>query len=228
MFRALRMLKRLWRAGRVLGAYDVLPPREWIAFAPPPLRAVKSLGFFRKDKKRAVGRSGERLTHAFTELGPSYIKLGQFLATRPDVIGADIARDLAELQDRLPPFSLSEARKILSEELNADALASIGDLSEPIAAASIAQVHKVALTPEVPGAPSRYRALKILRPGVERAFAEDIEAFAWAARLIERTGAEARRLRPVALIDTLCPAHEHVSLLHLSHQILEHAPPARS
>ncbi len=203
MFRALRMLGRLRRAGRVLGAYDVLPPSEWSQFTPPPLRAAKALGLFRRNKKLAVGRSGERLARALTELGPSYIKLGQFLATRPDVIGTEIARDLAELQDRLPPFALSEARKILAEELNAEALATIGDLGGPVAAASIAQVHKVILLPEVPAAPPRRRALKILRPGIERAFAEDLEAFAWAARWMERIGPEARRLRPVALIDTL-------------------------
>jgi len=203
MVRALRMLARLWHAGRVLGAYDVLPPSEWTQFAPPQLRAAKALGLFPRHKKRALGRSGERLARAFTELGPSYIKLGQFLATRPDVIGAEIARDLAELQDRLPPFALADARKVLAEELNAEALASIGELGEPVAAASIAQVHKVTLTAEAPGAPPRQRALKILRPGVEQAFARDLEAFAWVAHLLERMGPEARRLRPVALIDTL-------------------------
>ena len=203
MLRAIRMTRRLWRAAKTLGAYNVLPPPEWNEFTPPPLKLAKSLGFFRAKKSLSKGRSGERLARAFTELGPSYIKLGQFLATRPDVIGVEIARDLAELQDKLPPFPLAQAKQILAEELSSEVRATIYELGDAIAAASIAQVHKVALKPESDGAPVRVRALKILRPGIERAFAEDLEAFAWAAQHVEAVSAEAQRLRPVALIDTL-------------------------
>ena len=161
MLRALRMTRRLWRAAKTLGAYGVLPPPEWNEFAPPPLKLAKSLGFFRTKKALARGRSGERLAHALTELGPSYIKLGQFLATRPDVIGAEIARDLSELQDKLPPFPLAQARQILAEELAPEIRATIGEFGEAIAAASIAQVHKVTLKAESEGAPPRVRALKM-------------------------------------------------------------------
>src|SRR6185436_8865472 len=145
MLRAIRMTRRLWRAARTLGAYNVLPPPEWNEFAPPPLKLAKALGFFRAKKSLGKGRSGERLARAFTELGPSYIKLGQFLATRPDVIGAEIARDLSELQDRLPPFPLAEAKQILADELAPDIRATIAEMGEAIAAASIAQVHKITL-----------------------------------------------------------------------------------
>jgi ubiquinone biosynthesis protein len=203
MFRDIRMMRRLWRAARTLGAYNVLPPPEWNEFAPPPLKWAKALGFFRTKKSLSAGRSGERLARAFTDLGPSYIKLGQFLATRPDVIGVAIAHDLAELQDKLPPFPLAEAKQILAEEFAPDIRATIGDIGEAVAAASIAQVHKVTLTPEAENAPPRVRAIKILRPGIERAFAADLEAFAWAAQRVETLSAEARRLRPIALIDTL-------------------------
>ncbi|MBI1212449.1 MAG: 2-polyprenylphenol 6-hydroxylase [Alphaproteobacteria bacterium] len=203
MFRSLRMMRRLWHAAKTLAAYDVLPPPEWNDFTPAPLQWAKALGLFRKKKSLLQGRSGERLARAFTDLGPSYIKLGQFLATRPDVIGVEIARDLSELQDRLPPFPLAQARQILAEELSQDVRATIADMGDAIAAASIAQVHKVTLKAESEGAPPRVRALKILRPGIERAFAADLEAFAWAARKLEAFSAEAVRLRPVALVDTL-------------------------
>src|SRR5262245_7979133 len=108
MLRGFTMIRRLMRAARVLGAYGLLPPPEWKEFAPPGLSAIAF--FFPQRKANMHGRSGERLSRALNELGPGYIKAGQFLATRPDVIGAEFARDLSELQDKLPPFSIAEAR----------------------------------------------------------------------------------------------------------------------
>lgn len=201
MFTAFSMLARLMRAGRVLGSYGVLPPPEWKELAPPQLRF---LGFiFPRSKASRHGRSGERLARALTSLGPSYIKAGQFLATRPDVIGTEIARDLAQLQDQLPPFAIEDARRILIEDLGAEVAAQLGELSAPVAAASIAQVHKVTLPPSKTGEPPRTLALKILRPNVEREFAAELQTFAWAARQVERLGAEMRRMKPTALVDTL-------------------------
>jgi len=201
MFRALSMIRRLSRAAKVLGAHGVLPPPEWAELAPPQLKLLSIL--FRKSKAEMHGRTGERLSRALTKLGPSYIKAGQFLATRPDVIGAEIARDLSELQDRMPPFALSEARRILSEQLDAEHVASIGEIGEAVAAASIAQVHKIAVRPDKEHAAPRYLALKILRPTVEQEFAKELEAFAWAARWAEYFVPEMRRLKPTALVDTL-------------------------
>ncbi|MEQ1865461.1 MAG: 2-polyprenylphenol 6-hydroxylase [Micropepsaceae bacterium] len=201
MFRALTMIRRLARAARVLGAHGVLPPPEWTDLAPPQMAPLKWI--FRKSKAEMHGRTGERLARALTKLGPSYIKAGQFLATRPDVIGTDIARDLAELQDRLPPFPLTEARAILAQQLDATHLASIGEIGEAVAAASIAQVHKIALKPNTGTEAPRHLALKILRPNIERNFATELEAFAWAARLAERFIPDMRRLKPTALVDTL-------------------------
>src|SRR5262249_44742607 len=144
MWRALTMIRRQLRVARVLGSYGVLPPPEWAALAPPQVRLLSFV--FPKSKARMQGRSGQRLARALTELGPSYIKAGQFLATRPDIIGAPIASDLSELQDRLPPFDLEEARRTLIEELGEANVAALGSLSPAVAAASIAQVHKVAVT----------------------------------------------------------------------------------
>src|SRR5262245_57859387 len=117
MLSAFPKIRRLIRAARVLGAYGVLPPPEWEALAPPEARLLKLV--FRKNKAKMQGRTGERLARALTDLGPAYIKAGQFLATRPDIIGTEIARDLAELQDRMPPFPRDEAQKTLAEELDA-------------------------------------------------------------------------------------------------------------
>ncbi len=195
------MLARLTRAARVLGAHGVLPPPEWKELAPPQLRFLSLL--FPRSKPAQHGRSGERLARALNKLGPSYIKAGQFLATRPDVIGTEIASDLAELQDHLPPFAIEDAHRILIEELGVEGVAKLGDIGEPVAAASIAQVHKVALSAGKHGEPGRILALKILRPNVEREFAAELRTFAWAARLAERWGAEMRRMKPAALVDTL-------------------------
>ncbi len=200
MFRAFSMIGRLTRAARVLGAHGVLPPPEWASMAPPEMRLLSLI--FRKSKKHMHGRTGERLVRALTELGPAYIKAGQFLATRPDIIGADIAGDLANLQDRMPPFPIDEARRTLAEELDPEHVAQLGEIGEAVAAASIAQVHKVTLKPHDGGAP-QHRALKILRPGIELDFGKELEAHAWAARQAERFGSEMRRLRPTALVDTL-------------------------
>lgn len=201
MLRIMSRLGRLFRSARVLARHDVLPPAEWADVTPAPLRMAARL--LPRDRKRTGGRSGERLARALAELGPSYIKAGQFLATRPDVIGTEIAQDLAELQDRLPPFPAATARAILAAELGEERARQLGDIGEAVAAASIAQVHKAWLAPEKEGAERRARAIKVLRPGVDQEFAEDLEAFAWAAHHVEQFDAEARRLKPKALVDTL-------------------------
>ncbi len=200
MFKSFAMIGRLMRAGRVLGRHGVLPPAEWEELTPPQAKLLRFI--FPKSKAEAHGRTGERLARALTKLGPSYIKMGQFLATRPDVIGTEIARDLAELQDHLPSFPAEQARRILAEELGEN-LVRLGDIGEAIAAASIAQVHKVELRTNE-GEAKQFRAIKILRPGIERDFAKELEAFAWAARQAEYFGGEdARRMKPTAGVDTL-------------------------
>ncbi len=142
-----------------------------------------------------------KLSEALTSLGPSYIKLGQFLATRDDIIGRDLARDLSTLQDRLPPFSQGEARAAVEAALGAPIDKLYAEFGPPVAAASIAQVHKAkvrgpdgALTPV---------AVKVLRPGIEQRFQKDLDSYFFAARTIERFHPPSRRLRPIAVVDTL-------------------------
>ena len=91
----------------------------------------------------AKGRSGQRLATALEKLGPAYIKLGQFLATRPDVFGVETTTDLSRLKDKLPPFSMKAAEKALTEEFGEEEAGRLfPELSDPVAAASLAQVHR--------------------------------------------------------------------------------------
>ncbi|MFB2532003.1 2-polyprenylphenol 6-hydroxylase [Paracoccus sp. p3-h83] len=135
------------------------------------------------------------VTRAITALGPAYIKFGQILSTRPDVVGADLADQLRVLQDRLPPFPTDQARAAIEAELGQPIAAAFSTFDPPVAAASIAQVH-----PAHRADTGAKVAVKVLRPGIERAFRRDIDAFHFAARLIEALSPASRRLRPTDII----------------------------
>jgi len=143
--------------------------------------------------------AGARLSRALERLGPAYIKLGQMLATRPDIVGVEIAEALEHLQDRLPPFSDIEARAEIARAFGKPVEALFSNFGAALAAASIAQVHR-AQTSDNP--PVRV-AVKVLRPKVREQFARDLEALAFFAGLAERFSAEARRLRFTAIVATL-------------------------
>lgn len=132
---------------------------------------------------------------ALTALGPAYIKFGQIFSTRPDIVGEDLAKELRILQDKLPPFPLEIARKSIAHELGRPVDEMFDNLSEPVAAASIAQVHKARLRDT-----GEEVAVKVLRPGIERAFRKDIDAFYFAAAMIEALSPASRRLRPSDVI----------------------------
>jgi ubiquinone biosynthesis protein len=132
---------------------------------------------------------------ALTALGPAYIKFGQILSTRPDVVGDELAVQLRVLQDKLPPFSMAEAEAEIQRELGVSVAEVFTSFSEPVAAASLAQVHKAHLADGGDAV-----AVKILRPGIEKAFRKDIDAFYFAARAIELLSPSSRRLRPMDVI----------------------------
>lgn len=191
----IQSLWRLWRSARLLARYDALLPGEYRARLPLSARVARTvLGLGRLEEK---GPPGIRLAHALERLGPAYIKLGQMLATRPDIVGEDVARALEHLQDRLPPFSDSVARAAIADGLGRPLEDLFSAFGAPVAAASIAQVHR-ATTSE--GAEA---AVKVLRPGIESLFRRDLDALALFARLAERVSLEARRLRFTALVETL-------------------------
>lgn len=185
---------RLIRAGFVLareGALSVVDAGR----LPAPIRWGVRLG--RLIERREVRRTGsvERLTRALHRLGPTYVKFGQSLATRPDIVGVGIAQDLAVLQDAMEPFDSRLVPGLLAEALGPKA-AALTELSPPIAAASIAQVHKAMLE-------GRPVAVKILRPGIRKRFFADLRDYRLAGRWAERLVPKTRRLRPTDVVDTL-------------------------
>jgi ubiquinone biosynthesis protein len=186
MLRALRNSWRLLRVALSFARHDALFPLETLGVA-TPLVAWARL-FARRDPRRP----GERLAAALQEMGPSFIKLGQALSTRADLLSEEVATDLAKLQDHLPAFPGAQARRTIELELGKPIESLFSSFDDtPIAAASIAQVHFATTTD------GRAVAVKVLRPGIEAAFARDLDLFYWIAELVERTQPRFRRLRPV-------------------------------
>lgn len=179
-------LERTGAMGVVLNAMD----------APRPIRIVARAVAW---PFRWLGYKGDPnmppATRALTALGPAYIKFGQVLSTRPDVVGDDLAVQLRVLQDKLPPFPVEQAKKAIADELDLSVEEIFDEFSEPVAAASIAQVHKA----RIKGTGEEV-AVKVLRPGIERAFQRDIDAFYFAADAIEFLSPASRRLRPSDVI----------------------------
>ena len=165
---------------------------------PLPARAAVSIA--RLIERPASKVAANRLAAALTRLGPTYVKLGQFLATRPDVVGVPVARDLETLQDKMAPFPQAEAERAVAAALNRPLRELFASFGPAVAAASIAQVHRAEV---VVDGERRPVAVKVLRPGVERRFKIDIDAFSFAARNAERLSAEARRLRLIEVVATL-------------------------
>ena len=185
-------LWRLLRWGRILARHGALRGIEQDPATPAPVRRLAR-----------VARIGARVptvpryADAFQAIGPAAIKLGQTLATRPDLVGEDAAHDLLRLQDRLAPVPFETIHAAMAAGLGRppeQVFASIDP--EPVGAASIAQVHR-AVTVD-----GRTVAVKVLRPGVEDDFARAIDTYQWAAARLERLSPEARRLRPRLTIET--------------------------
>jgi ubiquinone biosynthesis protein len=192
LFRSVGHVARLVGIGLTLARYDALFLFEPIG-PRPVLRAARVLR-----RRGGTDRPGQRLAAAFEAIGPAFIKLGQMLATRADLLGDEIAGDLALLQDKLPPFPVSEARVLIEGEFGCPVAGLYQTFDDvPVAAASIAQVY-FATTSE--GAEV---AVKVLRPGIAGAFARDLDLLRWLARLIERARPGLRRLKPIEIVRTL-------------------------
>ena len=144
--------------------------------------------------------SGERLCIALQGMGTTFIKLGQFLATRPDIIGEEISKDLEKLQDKVPAFDLYDAKKIIKREIGEKQFNNIIEISEPIAAASIAQVHIAKIKNENQ---EKQVAVKILRPDIEKLFNEELDALMLFAYIIENTIPKSKRLKLVEVVHLL-------------------------
>ncbi len=160
---------------------------------------IISLGSSKKNFNEKK-KPGEKLCVALEEMGTTFIKLGQFLATRPDIIGEETAKNLEKLQDKLPAFDTYEAKKIIKKEVGDNQFQKIMELSEPIAAASIAQVHIAKIQDENQ---NKEVAIKILRPNIEKLFNEELDALMLFAYIIENTLSKAKRLKLVEVVHLL-------------------------
>ena len=181
------MIKRLiilFKLGRKVAKSDIL--NIVTKFQEPPfgiriLFKILSFSFSQKKEIDTQKDEGERLSNSLESMGTTFIKLGQFLATRPDIIGEELSKKLESLQDKLPPFSLLEAKEIIKNDLGENTYNSIINLGEPVAAASIAQVHKAQLSEN---GKIKDIAIKILRPNIKKIFNEEIDAMILFAFLI--------------------------------------------
>ncbi|MBA5776062.1 2-polyprenylphenol 6-hydroxylase [Stappia sp. F7233] len=202
---ALTALFRLARAGYVMAREGVFGMFDLPDLPPGPHFALKLVRLLERRSVRTKP-ADRRLTDALTRLGPSYVKLGQFLATRADVVGRDVARELAALQDKLPAFPVEEARKVVAEQLGRPIDEVFVEFGEAVAAASIAQVHEAKVLDR--DGEVRRVAVKVLRPGVASRFRRDLDGFYAVARLAEKLHRPSRRLRPIAVVDTLARSVE--------------------
>ncbi|MBL0371781.1 2-polyprenylphenol 6-hydroxylase [Rhizobium sp. KVB221] len=189
----LRLVKLGWVLVRE-GVVSALPAND----LPPLLRFGHSVaGLFARNRNSA---QSDNLARAVERLGPSYVKIGQFLATRPDVVGVDFAADLSLLQDQMPTFPKAVATAQIEASLGRKIDALYTEFGDPVAAASIAQVHPAIVTRD--GKPVKV-AVKVIRPGVRERFAKDLETNYVLAHLQERFYPPARRLKPIEVTKTL-------------------------
>ena len=183
---------RLLRWGRILARHGALRGIERDPNTPAPVRRLVRLA---RLGTRQPARP--RYADAFQAIGPAAIKLGQTLATRPDLVGEEAAHDLLRLQDQLPAVPFPIIRQAIESSLGRPIEAAFASLDEqPVGAASIAQVHRAVTTD------GRAVAVKVLRPGVEDDFKRAIDTYQWAAAQLETMSMEARRLRPRLTIET--------------------------
>ncbi|MCX5513583.1 2-polyprenylphenol 6-hydroxylase [Kaistia algarum] len=200
MARSPASLFRVAAAGFVLareGAFGIVETGD---LPPQAVLLVRIARLFERRSARIEDR-GARISAALNRLGPSYVKLGQFMATRPDFVGQDVADALGKLRDEIEPFGELAARLVIQRDLGKPVEELFLTFSPPIAAASIAQVHK-ASRQRADGTVD-FVAVKVLRPGVRGRFQRDLSTFYAGAGLVEAVDPAMHRLRPVAVVDTL-------------------------
>jgi len=197
------MFKRiiiLFKLARKVAKSDILNITS--KFKEPPITIkilfkILSFSFVNNKNINFANDEGERLSNSLESMGTTFIKLGQFLATRPDIIGDELSKKLEGLQDKLPPFSQIQAKEIIKNDLGDETYNSIIDLSEPVAAASIAQVHKAQINDN---GTIKDVAIKILRPDIKKIFNEEIDAIMLFAFLMESLIKKSRRLKLVEVV----------------------------
>ncbi len=194
MIRSLRNSRRLIYIAYTLAREDAVFIFRDLGFLPIITRIIEIL-FARRQPNKT---QGEKLASALEKLGPAFIKLGQALSTRSDLIGDELAQDLSRLRDSLPAFPSAIARKTIEAELGVPLSELFEEFHDiPVAAASIAQVHKATTRA------GKAVAVKILRPDIEKAFARDLDLFFWLAEILSLNPQRARRMKPLEVVRTL-------------------------
>ena len=199
MFKKLFLLFKIGRklstSGAISSIYEIYKP-------PYGIKILFFVIGFSLDRKKIKDNSspGQKLCKALQEMGTTFIKLGQFLSTRPDIIGENVSKELEKLQDKLPPFNIIEAKKILKSELGEKNFNQIENLSEPIAAASIAQVHFARIND---AKQNKEVAIKILRPNIEKIFNDELDALMLLAYLIQFFLKKTKRLKLIEVVQLL-------------------------
>lgn len=192
--RIFRLINVVWTLGR----YDAILPREFQSLLPP---SAKFIGGILRIGAKKDGAIGDRLSNALEKLGAVWIKLGQILSTRVDIIGIEPAKALAGLKDKVAPFPDAQAKEILAREFCDGDISKlhefIGDIGPVIAAASVAQVYKIK------SKDGRDLALKILRPNIEKQIMRDLDALELGAKIINFISPKSRRLKPIELVQTV-------------------------
>lgn len=196
MFSTLASLARLIRAAWTLARHDALLPREYQDKLPPGARLLGRLARLIANPRRAAN-PGARFARALEKLGPAYVKLGQFLSSRGDIVGAEFAEGLATLKDRMPAFPQRAAERAVETEFARPVAELFAEFGPAIAAASVAQVHRARTTE------GREVAVKVLRPRIETRITRDVAAFRLGAKLVEAFAPPARRLDPRGFVETL-------------------------
>ncbi len=199
----------LIRLARKIALSDAINIISKIHQPPLIIRIVFKILSFSFMKNNSVSKQEDestRLCNSIQNMGTTFIKLGQFLATRPDIIGEGISKQLEKLQDRVPAFSTHEAKNIVRNNLGEKLFNSLINFSDPIAAASIAQVHKAQINDN---GVIKDVAIKILRPNIRKIFNEEIDALMLLAYFIENLIKKTKRLRLVEVVFLLKEITNH-------------------
>ncbi len=190
---------RLFYTAFILARHDALVPAEYAKSVP---WFVRFIGWFSRlfAKRSRAKNPGERLALALESLGPAYIKFGQILATRSDMLDEEFIRGLSRLKDKVPPFSMAQAELRLQKDLGKPWQEVFKTFSEPVAAASVAQVHKAELMS------GEQVAVKILRPDIHRLMANDIDVLRMVAAVAQKFVKSLDRLKPTLFVETVSRA----------------------
>ena len=211
LFRLLSIVFTLARHGALEPVFILVRGSSRLAFLVWVGRIFQAL-MFQGNKHE---RRGERLRKALTHLGPAFIKFGQTLSTRSDLIGEEMAADLAMLRDRLHPFPYKIVRQTIKKQLGQELEAFFADFNPtPVSAASIAQVHFARLKKPLANNIEEV-AVKILRPGIEQSFLQDMTLFTWLAQLLNRLVPKLRRLKLLDITKTFTEVMEREMDLRL-------------